>query len=126
MDGGSQRLVAAAAHIDFVDLAGLVADRSGPGQSLQSAGLIKAGAVGANFTQQAWGDLRTGSRQRTEELVIGVFSEELLDLGTVGLDLGLEHPQHRVRASARRLLVRVSASVATNSFARAKISRRLP
>ena len=91
MDGGPQRLVAVSPQIDFMDLTGLVANRSGPGQSLSSVWIIKAGAIGADFAQQAWGDRWTGSGQRTKEMVIGMLRKELLDVGAVGLDLALVH-----------------------------------
>jgi hypothetical protein len=56
--------------------------------------MIKAGAIRADFAQQARGDFGTCSGQGTKEMVIRMLGKELFDLGAVGFDLVLEHAQH--------------------------------
>ena len=52
--------------------------------------MIKAGAIRADFAQQARGDFGTCSGQGTKEMVIRMLGKRLFDLGAVGFDLVLE------------------------------------
>ena len=116
MDGGTQELIAEPAQIDFVDLSGLVADRSRSSQALQTV-RIKALAIRADLAQQARGDLGTRSGQRTKEIVIGMLGKELLDLGAVGLNLVLEQAQHP-RAGQRQSALGAGEHCAGDELAR--------
>ena len=54
--------------------------------------------------------------------MIGMLCKELLNLGTVRVDLALKHARILARAKAKRLLARVRAWPETNPVACAKIS----
>lgn len=63
MHGVSQRLVALAAQINAMNLAGLITDGRSARQTLKSLGVGKQRAVIANFGQQAWRDFITRAGQ---------------------------------------------------------------
>lgn len=51
VDGVAQGLVAVTPEVHLVDLAGLITDRSRSGQALEAAGILEAGAIGADLAQ---------------------------------------------------------------------------
>ena len=124
MHSVAEQLVAVSPQIDLVDLSRLVANGSCSRQTLQSGGIFKARAVRADLAQQSRSEFGSRAGQGAEEIMIGMLCKELLNLGTIRVDLALEHAQHFTRAKAQPFLARVRAWPETNSAARAKISIR--
>src|SRR5437773_8736759 len=79
VDGRAQMFITAAPQVDFEDLAGLKADRSGAGHALQALRIFKNTAIASQLAQKPRRQFGTGSRQRTEEVLVWMFFKELLD-----------------------------------------------
>jgi hypothetical protein len=75
-----------------MDGTGLVADRGGAGVTLQRLGRLKLLAIIPQFGQQARRQLGADSRQRAEQVMVGVLAKELFDLLAVVVQLRLQHP----------------------------------
>ena len=72
-------LITAAAQVDFEDLSGLKADRSGSGHALQALRTVKDTPVASQLAQQPRPQLGTAAGQRAEEVFVWMFLKELLD-----------------------------------------------
>jgi hypothetical protein len=91
--GGPQGFVAGPAQPHFMHRAGLVANRGGAGVTLEGLGRLKLLAIVAQFGQESRRQFGTGSRQRAEQVMVGVLGKEFLDLPAVVVQLRLQHPQ---------------------------------
>ena len=98
----AQEFVALVAHLDFVDLPGLVADRAGAGQALEGLRLVEALRVGGDFAQEARGQEARGAGQGAEEAAVGMLLEEFFDLGAVFVQLALEQAQQAGQADGQQ------------------------
>jgi len=87
-------LVTSAPEFGFVELARLVADRRSASKALEHLGGSVAVRVAANGGEQARRQDVCGSGQAAEEVVIGMFLEQLLDHETILLQLFVQRPQH--------------------------------
>src|SRR5438045_2943319 len=93
MDSAPQRLIALPTQMDLVDLAGLIADRSGSGITAQAIRIWKKSSIVPDFAEQPWRHFRSGSGQRAEEIVIRVACEEFLDAFAILLQLLFQNDQ---------------------------------
>ena len=80
MDGVAQNLIARAANMNPVNLAGLETDWSGAGDALQGLGVLKAIGVAADFAQQPRGQSLGGAGQRAKQVMVGMLFKERFDL----------------------------------------------
>src|SRR5690349_1895433 len=91
--GGPECFIAVPPKVDLMEGTGLVADGRGAGVTLQRLRGVKPMAILPQFAQQPRRDFGASSRQRAEQLVVGVLGKQLFDLLAVILQLRLQYPQ---------------------------------
>ena len=87
-------LVTGAPEFGFVELARLVADGRSAGKALEHLGGCVAIGVAADGRQKSRGQHGCGTGQAAEEVMIGMFLEQLLDHESILLQLFMQRSQH--------------------------------
>ena len=101
LHGLAEVLVAVSAHVNLMNLAGLITDRGRSRQALEGLGLAKKRPVASDLAQQARGQLCPGPWQRAKQSTVRMAFEKRFDAFAVYLELGMKNPQlpgfsHRV------------------------------
>ena len=74
---------------------GPAGDRRAAGQTLQSLGsFLEAPAVVTDFGEEPRSKLRSGSRQRPKQVMVGMTAEKLLDATAVDTKLFFQRKEH--------------------------------
>jgi hypothetical protein len=81
--------------VDPVDLAGLIAHRSGSRYALKAFGIAVKRAIGADFAKKPGTEFFSHSRKRTEEVAIGMLADPV-SLGIAWLHR-IDQSDHRFR-----------------------------
>jgi hypothetical protein len=89
----THKLVAVAAKMDLVNLAGLITHGGRSCHALQRFWTGKHGSIRTNFSKEAWAEFFTHSWQRAIKGAVGMLGEQALDLITISIELTFQGPQ---------------------------------